>query len=315
MQKSFILENQINYEEIIKKFPWIIERGEKAIISPDTDGFLCGLVMSSYLNWEIVGFYDGKILLLKGGVRARDCIFLDMEILRENIRSTGHHMNIHTINKAPLNYHKVMSNCINPNYIRKFDRMHNFRQKYPFGNIHLLLYLLEKQYSDLVKIKKQGLGALFFADGIWKILFKYTDNVLDWFDYLHAGFSSVWWEELKKLSVIELIEEINVLLHKLKKIHPRRKAWYGHIELSDFNNQKTLLWDFLKLLSSLIGWECFQNRWDLESLKKYEFKKEIYEGSKSNAKFFEIWEKKPLSLAMTEGSTIQYTLEEPDKLP
>ncbi|WP_181180242.1 hypothetical protein [Candidatus Thermokryptus mobilis] len=31
----------------------------KVIISPDVDGFLCGLLVSYYLDWEIVGFYDG----------------------------------------------------------------------------------------------------------------------------------------------------------------------------------------------------------------------------------------------------------------
>jgi len=306
---------KINYEEIIKKYPWIVEKKQKAILSPDIDGFLCGLLMSHYLDWDIVGFYNGKFLILKEGLSAKNCVFLDMEILRKDICLIGHHMNLHNISEPPKSYYKVMSRCINPNCIRGFDRAHNFARKYPLGTIHLLIYILETKYPNLVKIKKRGLASLFFADGVWKILFKYTNNVLDWFDYLHTGKESAWWIELKRTSVIDLIEGINILLKKFKKMEPNNKNWHGHIDISDFNKQKMLLRDLLKLLNKLTGWDYNLNKWDLNDVKKYQFTKEIYEGSKANKKFFEIWNKKLLSLAMTEGSTIQYTLEEPDKLP
>ena len=52
---------QINYKKIISDYPWIIEKRQKYILSPDSDGFLCGLLVTNYLDGEIVGFYDGKI--------------------------------------------------------------------------------------------------------------------------------------------------------------------------------------------------------------------------------------------------------------
>jgi len=308
-------ENKINYDKIIERHPWIVEKNQDCILSPDSDGFLCGLLMSSYLDWNIVGFYDGKNLLLKEGLKTKNCVFLDIEILRKDIRSVGHHMNIHNFSDVPNNFHDKFSNCINPNYIRRFDRAHNFSQKYPLGSIHLLLYILETKYPEKIKIKDKGLGALFFADGVWKILFKYTENILDWFDYLHSNISSIWWEKLKELSVIDLIEEIDSLLHKFSEIHPENKRWYGHIDLSNFENQKDLLFNNLKLLSDILGWQFKKDKWNLTNLKKYQFTKEIFDGSRSNIKFFAILNKNPLSLAMTEGSTIQYTLERPDKSP
>ena len=56
--------DQIDYEKIVKDYPWIIKKGQSCILSPDSDGLLCGLFMSTYLDWRIKGFYDGKIMLL-----------------------------------------------------------------------------------------------------------------------------------------------------------------------------------------------------------------------------------------------------------
>lgn len=307
---------KINYKEIISKYPWVVEKDHNAILSPDTNGLLCGLLMSNYLNWKVAGFYDGKVLKIKKGISVKDCIFLDMEILRENIRSLGHHINIHNFNTLPSNYHKIMNRCINPNYIRGFDRAHYFPQKYPLGSVHFLLFLLDEVYPDLIKIKKEGLGTIFFADGIWKILFKYTDNFLDWFQYLDVDEKSDWWLKLQQLSVIDLIKEIDALINKLKDIHPEKKKWYGHINISILNKQKGLALEFLNLLGLLTGWHYNYQNWNFDNLDTYNFTKKIYDRkSRDNEIFLKIWKKKPLSLAMTEGSTIQYTLERPDEFP
>ncbi|OGZ33485.1 MAG: hypothetical protein A2174_03215 [Candidatus Portnoybacteria bacterium RBG_13_41_18] len=307
--------DHIDYKKIIFDHSWIVSKKQKAIISPDIDGLLCGLLMSHYLDWNISGFYDGKFLIKNKSASIENCIFLDMEILREQIRSVGHHLNVHNLAEPPSTYNEKMSNCVNPNYIREFDRAHHFSRKYPLGTIHLLMNLLEIEYPSLVKIKKDGLASIFFADGVWKILFKYTANVLDWFDYLYTGAEPDWWRKLKEVSVIDLIKEIEYLLKEFEKIEPNHKNWYGHLDLADFNGQKVLLVDVLNLLSELTGWTYKVQGWNFENVTKCQFTKKIYSGkSKSNEKFFEIWKENPLSLAMTEGTTIQYTREEPDEL-
>jgi hypothetical protein len=55
----------LQYNELIKKHSWILESNKKCIISPDVDGILCGLFMSHYFDWKIVGYYDGKQLCIK----------------------------------------------------------------------------------------------------------------------------------------------------------------------------------------------------------------------------------------------------------
>ena len=308
------MTEKINYDEIIKKYPWIVKENQDCILSPDIDGILCGLFTSHYLGWNIKGFYDGKYLLLDNTKKAKECIFLDMEILRNDIRSVGHHLNIHMLNNPPADYHEKMSNCLNPNLIRGFDRRKGtLGRKYPLGAIHLLMYILENHSPGTTRVKAEGLAPIFFADGVWKILFKYTGNVLDWFKYLHSGKEADWWTKLSKLSVIDLIELIDSFLISLKEIN---LTAYGHLELSNFD--KGALLKTLGLLSNLTGWSIKMEHWNTEKFKLSQFTKKIYgqnlTGKTSNDMFLKIWGENPISLAMTDGSTIQYTIEGPDML-
>jgi len=60
------VENKIDYSAIIDKYPWIVKRNQKYILSPDSDGFLCALLLTNYLDSQVVGFYDGKVALIAG---------------------------------------------------------------------------------------------------------------------------------------------------------------------------------------------------------------------------------------------------------
>lgn len=310
----FDRDDVVDYSAVIKKFPWLVQKDQNCVLSPDIDGLLCGLFVSHYLNWRIQGFYDGKFLLLDKNTQVKNCIFLDMEILRKGIRSVGHHMNIHQLKNPPADYFEKMAHCANPNLIRGFDRRRDtLGRKYPLGAIHFLMYVLENHSPGITKIKPEGLAPIFFADGVWKILFKYTNNVLDWFKYLHSGTEADWWTKLSQLSVIDLIKYINGFLISLRAIAPTS---YGHIELSNFDN--ATLFKTLELLRDMTGWYLKMDQWNIHSMKLFRFTKKIYgqnlTGSTSNDSFLKIWRENPLSLAMTDGTTIQYTLEGPDFL-
>lgn len=56
----------------------LFKKEQKTIISPDVDGLLCGLLMSNYLDWEIVGFYDGKLICFDRESNISECVFLDV---------------------------------------------------------------------------------------------------------------------------------------------------------------------------------------------------------------------------------------------
>lgn len=64
----------VDYSAVIKKFLWLAQKDQDCVLSPDRDGLLCGLFASHYLNWEIRGFDDGKIMVLEKGFDPRKYI-------------------------------------------------------------------------------------------------------------------------------------------------------------------------------------------------------------------------------------------------
>ena len=115
---------EINYSQILKDYPWIAKKNQKCILSPDSDGLLCGLFMSHYLNWEIIGFYDGKVCLLKDGFSAFDdnVCFLDIEIFRTGVKSMGHHMLAIYNSEINEKWKSNFKDCIQPNLMRGYDK-------------------------------------------------------------------------------------------------------------------------------------------------------------------------------------------------
>lgn len=185
----------INYQNIFKKYPWIIERNHKCVISPDADGMLCGLFMSHYLNWEIVGYYDnGKNLILKNGTATKDCIFLDTEIYRKGIRSCGHHIVLYSEKNKPEDWDNFY-NCLNPNNLRRRSLKEEFSLKYPMGTIHLLLCIVGKDQK--VIFTPESLFVILQADGtINRFIDRYSENLIDWLDYLDVFDGANWLSKL-----------------------------------------------------------------------------------------------------------------------
>jgi len=176
-------DGRINYGNLIKKYPWIVKENQKCILSPDSDGLLCGLFMSNYLNWKIIGFYDGKVLCLKKDENVKDTIFLDMEIFRNYVKSLGHHMVLYNKKHKPTNWFNF-DNCIQPNNIRGYDAKTTFNLKYPLGAIHLLLGIVS--HVKKIEIKKSAICPLLYTDGTFKNLFNFPENCLSWLNFLCA---------------------------------------------------------------------------------------------------------------------------------
>src|SRR3989344_6128935 len=124
----------LDYDLLLKQHPWIAQKDQNCILSPDSDGLLCGLLMSHYLGWHINGFYDGKVLVVDRNVIPSDCVFLDMEIFRPDVRSIGQHMVMYDKDDLPPNWGRF-SNCISINNLRNSDFKNDFKSKYPFGTV------------------------------------------------------------------------------------------------------------------------------------------------------------------------------------
>ncbi|KKS35068.1 MAG: hypothetical protein UU95_C0005G0031 [Parcubacteria group bacterium GW2011_GWC2_42_12] len=325
--------DQIDYEKIVKNYPWIIKKEQNCILSPDSDGLLCGLFMSAYLNWRIKGFYDGKVMLLDKDVSAKDCVFLDMEVFRKDIKSVGHHMVQFNKRKKPANWDNY-KNCIQPNNLRDYDGYNNFRLKYPLATIHFLIGILGSKIK--FKIPETAIRALFFTDGTFNVLFKYPENVLNWLNYLRANEESSPLKnvfENEKYSVFSLMKEMDEFFRKRDEISVVKERGDrlriseadgspANIEKHDESYKinleaKERIEKFIKILSGLTGWQYNQNSWTWENFKLYKFTKGDFTGKNirlNNKTFEEFLLEKPLTWAMTNGQNIEYTIEAPDKL-
>ena len=325
----------IDYNLIIKEYPWIVEKNQNCILSPDSDGLLCGLLMSHLLNWKIKGFYDGKVMLLEKGLSAKDCVFLDMEIFRKDIRSFGHHMLLYNNNDVPAAFDNF-ENCIQPNIFRNYDGMHTFRLKYPLGTIHLLLGIISSKYD--IKLSEDAIAPLFFVDGTFNVLFKYPENVVNWLNYLqvkdnkNSSLYPIFMN--KKHSIYETMELMFDFFKKRDEISETRERGdrlkISNSDGSPYNIEKDgnyyklnnsavdRIKTFIKLLESFTEWKFKEDDWCWNNFNYFKFTKSDFKGDNNRVNgenFKKMIEKNPLSWAMTSGQNIEYTLEYPDRLP
>ena len=307
----------INYELIKNKYPWLFEENKKIIISPDVDGLLCGLLMSNYLRWEIVGFYDGKILCFKKELKIKDCIFLDIEIFRKEIKSIGHHMLIYDLKDLPENWDNF-ENSLNPNNLRRFDMLHNFKRKYPFATIHLLLCFLKEIKKEKIEFPNTATGPLLYVDGTFKNLLNYPENCSDWLKYLNAkNLNSPIYPILEIISNKSLKNTIHLLQYIFEKFNDLKvsKNIGDKVSLENIVEGNASFIDYyplLKILSEFTHWEFRKDYWKLEGddLKIIKVKKTILTNL-TKKKYKNIIEKKnPISWAITANKRIEFTIEE-----
>ncbi|MCM8820871.1 MAG: hypothetical protein NC932_02850 [Candidatus Omnitrophica bacterium] len=303
----------LNYKLIEKSFCWLCEKRQKAIISPDIDGVLSGLFMSSVLDWEIVGFYDGKILCHKEEIKVKDCIFLDIEFFRIKVRSCGHHILIYNKNILPCNWENFEAS-INPNTLRNFDYLHDFKKKYPLATVHFLLCCITEITGILLDLPNTSVVPLLYVDGTFKNLLNYPENCNEWLYYLNAKN-----QESPIFPIFEIFpkQKLKDIIHLLKdifskfdeiKVNNRRgdKIYLEHIINNpyDFEVYKPLL----ELLSKYTGWKFKREKWLIDKLKIYNFEKKI-ENNLQGDKYKEIIEKQsPLSWAITASKRMEYTI-------
>lgn len=316
---NFMPKNTINYNDVIKKYPWIIKKNQNCILSPDSDGLLCGLFMSYYLDWHIRGFYDGKILLIEKKFHPQDCVFIDMEIFRNTIKSVGQHMVMYNKNELPDNWDNF-KNCVSANNLRNYDVTHDFQKKYPFGTIHLLLGIVGQEVK--IAIPKSAICPLLYTDGTFKNLFNYPDNCLSWLSFLKAGESNA----LKNIffndhySISTLMVALKDFFDELRTIGGGKRGGDkikisdssgNHVNLSETGKLKPEILaqaeTLLKLLQNKTSWAYNVKNWHWNNFQVYKFQKGSIKPGK--ARYNDLLKNSPISLAVISALSIEYTLD------
>ena len=312
---------EIDYGSLIARFPWVIEREQNCILSPDSDGLLCGLLMSHYLGWHVRGFYDGKVLAIENGVSAQDCVFLDMEIYRTNIRSVGQHMVLYDKNDLPSNWNNF-NNCIAANNLRNYDFKNDFKLKYPLGTVHILLSILGQNHH--ITIPKSAVSPLLYTDGTFKNQFNYPENCLSWLDFLRAGQPN---NPLQKIfldrhySTYELMVELKNLFSKINVIGGGKRGG-DKIKISDSKGNVvnidstshclkqptiTQVENFIGMLAVKTGWMFTPAHWSWGPYQTFRFRKGSVKPGK--ARYNALLAQSPISLAIISRNSIEYTMD------
>ena len=336
----------MNEKEILEKYPWLTKKNQKLIISPDSDGFLSALLYLNYFDAEVVGFYDGKIMVCPEDIDPRDCLFLDMDVYCKDIKSVGHHMVCYNKNRKPANWYNY-DNCVQLNNLRDFDRYNDFSRKFPLATIHFLLALLSKANED-IKLSDTAIVPLLFSDGVWTVLFGYTENCLDWFDWLHINDKdSILYDVFcGENSFYNVMLEINTFLRERDKLNsnvvynmqtlekePKSGKRTGDKLLISNSNgdainlekhssglyniideEKDRVQKFIELLATLMGWDAKLDKWNFKDFTIRKFTKSALDGNGGHgrlnqANYNAMAENHCFSMAITSGQTVEYTID------
>ena len=218
--------------------------------------------------------------------------------------------------------------------MRKFDRTHTFKKKYPLGTIHFLLGILGSCFN--IEIKPEAICPLLYTDGTFKNIFGYPDNALDWLSFLCASdgnspLAKIFFNDTYTTS--NLMFALNAIFDVItqnggdgltvsnSKGEPDNVEHMEGTSLYRVNaDQVRIAQGFLRYLSTCTGWSVDDNKWSFDKFHVYRFIKgqmtnpKKGSGGPSLAKQFDsMLGQNPISWAITKASQVQYTLEQ-DKL-
>ena len=203
--------------------------------------------------------------------------------------------------------------------------------------ISIIAYADHKQGQNEIAFDEKAVAPLFFTDGVFNVLFSYPENVLHWLSYLQIHEN---WNPLKSIfenqaySVFETMKLMDEFFKKRDsitvgkergdrlKISSKDGSPYN-IENSEnlykINEQATKrIIDFMLLIGEMTKWNYCESDWICwDNLKYYKFSKSDFKArgwNLTNERFEHFLSLKPLSWAMTSGTNIEFTLEEPSKL-
>jgi len=170
-------------------------KNKPILINSDLDGIISGLLLQKYLNCTIVGFTNSAetVWVQKGFTEFNSICFVDMFVANPETICIDQH--IVSVNEGHHQLLKENLNKINPNLMNPHFHLPNssYKTKYPFGTVHFIIALLEKEGFNLDDLDlEKTFDNLSFIDFILRaddtmkttIDSKYIDNAKDWWKWL-----------------------------------------------------------------------------------------------------------------------------------
>lgn len=174
----------------------LFANNKNIIINTDIDGFLCGMLLQKYFNCKVVGFSNSKkTIWVDSSVKSiYDPIYIDLYVVNPDVTCIEQHI----IGYDEEHNKQIASNPnkINPNLLRNKSFTVDYPHKYPFGTVHFLIALMEKEGID-VDLPCMGIVREFnnielvtselilrADDALYSTQGPYRENAIDWWGWL-----------------------------------------------------------------------------------------------------------------------------------
>ena len=200
-------------------------KNQRIIINTDLDGLISGLLLTNFCNCEVVGFTNSSDAIWINKNKSKsvfDAVYVDMFVLDKNVITLDQH--IVSLNE---NHHKLLienKNKINPNFDNPRYHLPNdsYFSKYPFGTVHYLIALFNKEgillphfnIDAIIEAKFNFKDFLLRADDAMNTtVVKYPVNAENWWSWL-INFSNDSQFILQLVDYLKTLNEQDVLNKK-----------------------------------------------------------------------------------------------------
>ena len=216
-------DNMKTKKQIIDERPWLKQiidnKGVDIVVGGDLDGFLSGLILTKHFA-TVRGIYNNRQLALHKDSQGKDCVFVDFDITRPNVRSIGHHITSHSKkNNTSHLYHLegIQINEIYQTYVKSPVEKRNFSYKYPFSTSIFLLWLLD---YDLMQMTKWQRFLILQADGVVNNINNYPHSMKEWITRIFGKFM---FDPIASINGMESMD-FNIRFRELRGQYVQNKA-------------------------------------------------------------------------------------------
>ncbi|MCK5815306.1 MAG: hypothetical protein KAH07_05120 [Flavobacteriaceae bacterium] len=190
-------------------------RNKPIIINSDLDGVFSGLILKKYLNCKIVGFTNSDEFVWfdeESSFAYADVCFVDIFLANPTVICVDQH--IIASNEEHFNTLSQNQNKINPNLLQPRFHVPNssYRTKYPFGTVHFIIALLEREGIEMQFDLKKSINGISFVDALLRV----DDAMKTTVNSRYIKNAAQWWGWLKEFSkngkiISELTEYLDLL--------------------------------------------------------------------------------------------------------
>ncbi|MBI2427205.1 MAG: hypothetical protein HYV29_00125 [Ignavibacteriales bacterium] len=224
---------------------------------------------------KIVGIYtEYKTLFYNSSLSTTDLersVYIDLDINHPSCRSLGHHIVRNNGSDALIG----LRNSCNPNEIVGRSVTHGFKEKYPLGTIHFLMWL----YNEPIPSTQFTEQLIWLADSAFinGQEHRFQKNTANWIcnEMPHPPFV----QSLKKIDTMEFETEMERLQQQLSSLGFQKGSGQTrsrYKQLTGFQCQSTAIspdgmtqyiHDIFSMIGSMTGWQISQSQLDISNLR------------------------------------------------